>query len=146
MISMEGSVEIDRPLEQVWKFLTSVDNASKWDTGILEARQTSSGPVGLGTTLEAVREMRGKQHTINVKVTEYDPNKKFVMTIDAWIGTGSTIYTFEPAVCGTFLSKKAQVELKGFYNLLTPILRRRFSKSEIEQDLEAIKQNVEASA
>jgi uncharacterized protein YndB with AHSA1/START domain len=145
MIKVEGNVEINRPLEQVWKFLTSVDNASKWDSGILEAHQTSDGPVGLGTTLEAVRDMGGKRRSMNVKVTEYDPIKRVAWTIDAGIGTGKSIYTFESAGSATKLSKTSQLELKGLYNLLTPILRRRFNKSEIEHDLETIKRSVEFS-
>jgi hypothetical protein len=38
------------------------------------------------------------------------------------------------------------VELKGFFKLLTPIIRRRFNKEEIELDLDNIKRNVEASS
>jgi hypothetical protein len=30
MIRVEGSEVINRPIDQVWKFLTSVENASKW--------------------------------------------------------------------------------------------------------------------
>jgi coenzyme Q-binding protein COQ10 len=146
MISVEGRQVINRPIDQVWKYLTSVENASKWDAGTLEARQISSGPVGLGTTLETVREMRGKRRSMKVVVTEYDPSKKVAWTIDAGVGTGKRIYTFEPASSGTLLSKTTQVELKGFYKLLTPILRRRFNKSVIEQDLNNIKQYVEALA
>src|SRR5512137_1452239 len=105
MIKVEGSEVIDRPIEQVWKFLTSVENAPKWDTGIVEARQTSDGPVGLGTTVEAVRESRNKRRTLKIKVTEYDPNKRVAWTIaDAGFGgfgTGKTIYNFEPFDGGT---------------------------------------------
>jgi uncharacterized protein YndB with AHSA1/START domain len=146
MIKMEGSVVIERPIEQVWGFLTSAENASKWDTGILEARQTSSGPVGLGTTLEAVREMRGRRRSMNVKVTEFEPIKRVAWAIDFGMGTGTSIYSFETAVCGTLLSKSSQVELKGVYNLLTPIMRRRLTAEEVGLNLNNIKQNVEASA
>jgi carbon monoxide dehydrogenase subunit G len=146
MIKVEGSEVINRPKEQVWKFLTSVENASKWDTGIIEAKQTSDGPVGLGTILEAVSESRGKRRNLKVEVTEYDPNKRVAWTIDAGFGTGKSIYTLESAGSGTRLSKSSEVELKGFFKLLTPIIRRRFNKEEIELDLDNIKRNVKASS
>jgi uncharacterized protein YndB with AHSA1/START domain len=146
MIKVEGNMVIDRPIEQVWKFLTSVENASKWDTGIIEARQTSDGPVGLGTTLDAVREMRGKQRIMKVEVTEYDPNKRVAWTIHVGFGLGKSIYTFEPAGYGTRLSKSSEVELKGLFKLLTPLIRRRFTKEEIDLDLNNIKHNVETAA
>ena len=144
MIRVEGSVVIDRPVEQVWKFLTSVENASKWDTGILEARQTSAGPVGVGTTVEALSESRGKRQIMNVKVTEYDPRKRVAWTVDdPRMGTGKSIYSFESADRGTRLSKVSEIELKGFFKMLTPILRRRFTADEIGLDLNNIKHNVE---
>jgi len=147
MIKVEGSVEINRPIEQVWKFLTSVENASKWDTGIVEARQTSDGPVGLGTIIEAVSESRNKRRTLKVEVTEYDLNKRVAWTIaDAGFGSGKTIYNFEPVGSGTKLSKSSEVELKRFFKLLTPIIRRRLTKDEIILDLDNIKNNVEATA
>ena len=148
MIRAEGSIEINRPIIQVWNFLTNVENASKWDTGIVEARQTSDGPVGLGTTVEAVRESRNKRRTLKIKVTEYDPNKRVAWTIDdagfEGFGTGKTIYNFEPFDGGTRLSKSSEVELKRFFKLLTPIIRRRFTKEEIKLDLDNIKCFVEA--
>jgi carbon monoxide dehydrogenase subunit G len=144
MIRVEGNVEINRPIEQVWSFLTNIDNASKWDTGIIEAKKTSDGPVGLGTTLDAVTESRNKRRIMKVKVTEYDLYKKVAWTIaDAGFGTGKTIYKFESVGGGTILSKISEVELKPLLKLLTPILRRRFNESEIKLDLENIKHNVE---
>lgn len=147
MIKVEGSVVITRPIEQVWKFLTSVENASKWDTNIVEAKQTSDGPVGLGTTVEAVSESRGKRRILKVEVTEYEMNKRVAWTVvDPRLGTGKSIYTFESVGSGTRLSKLSEVEPKGFFKLLTPIIRHRFNKEEIALDLGGIKHNVEASA
>jgi uncharacterized protein YndB with AHSA1/START domain len=147
MIKVEGSKVIDRPIEQVWKFLTSVENASKWDTDIVEARQTSDGPVGLGTTLDAVSESRGKRRTMKIKVTEYEMNKKVAWTVDdPRMGSGRSIYTFEPAGSGTRLSKASELELKGVFKMLTPIIRRRLSQEEIGLDLDNIKHNVEDAA
>ena len=147
MIKVEGNIEINRPIEQVWKFLTSVENASKWDTGIVEARQTSNGPVGLGTIIEAVSESRSKRRTLKVEVTEYDLNKRVAWKIgDAGFATGRSIYNFESSDRGTRLSKTSEIELKSFYKLLTPILRRRFTNDEIVLDLNNIKRYVEASA
>ena len=147
MIKVEGSVEINRPIEQVWKFLTSVENASKWDTGIVEAKQTSDGPVGLGTTVEAVSESRNKRRILTVEVTEYDLNKRVAWTVaNTGFGTGKVIYKFEPIRNGTRLSKSSEVDLKSFFKLLTPIIRRRLTTDEIKLDLANIKNNVEATA
>jgi uncharacterized protein YndB with AHSA1/START domain len=145
MIKIEGSVLIDRPVEKVWNFLTSVENASKWDTGIVEARQTSEGSVGLGTTVEAISESRGRRRIMPIKVTAYDPDKRVAWSVNAGFAMGKVTYDFENVEGGTRLSKSTELELKGLYNLLKPILRRRYNQSEIVLDLGNIKRNVEAS-
>jgi uncharacterized protein YndB with AHSA1/START domain len=73
LVKIEASVIIDRPVEVVWKFMTDWSNAPKWDPGVLELRQTSAGPIGVGATLQA----RRKDSVTDVLVTEYEPNRKF---------------------------------------------------------------------
>lgn len=56
MIKIEQSVIIHRPVEEVWQFMSNVENVTKWDRGVLQARQTSEGPLGVGSTLQTVRQ------------------------------------------------------------------------------------------
>jgi uncharacterized protein YndB with AHSA1/START domain len=46
MVKIVASVLIDRPVEEVWKFVMDLSKLPKWNTGILEAKQTSAGPLG----------------------------------------------------------------------------------------------------
>ena len=49
-IQQEHTVVIDRPIEEVFAFVTDPDNVSLWQSTSLETEQTSEGPVGVGTT------------------------------------------------------------------------------------------------
>ncbi len=51
MIRGEGNMIIYRPIEAVWNFLTDLENYPKWHKGMAEARKTSEGPMGVGTTM-----------------------------------------------------------------------------------------------
>jgi uncharacterized protein YndB with AHSA1/START domain len=51
MARTEASAIIDRPIADVWKFMTDISNTPKWDPGVLEVRLTSASPPRLGTTL-----------------------------------------------------------------------------------------------
>jgi hypothetical protein len=42
---------ISRPVDQVFAFLVDASTTPDWTPGLTEARQTSDGPVGAGTTV-----------------------------------------------------------------------------------------------
>jgi uncharacterized protein YndB with AHSA1/START domain len=81
MLQVEHSVVIDKPVEQVWNFLTDFQNTPKWDIGVLETRQTSEGPAGLGTTFQNIGPFLGRKSVREYKVTEYEPNKKVTVKL-----------------------------------------------------------------
>jgi uncharacterized protein YndB with AHSA1/START domain len=46
MITVEVSILIKRPLEEVFASLSDPRNASQWQSGVLEVRQMPESPVG----------------------------------------------------------------------------------------------------
>jgi hypothetical protein len=143
-IKVEGTVLINRPVRQVWKFLTNPENVAKWNSGILEVRQTSMGPVGPGSTLAAIEKSRGNRHPLTVKITEYDLNKKVGLNIASSLGCEKTIYTFESVTGRTRVLRTTELELKGIYQFLTPLLRRRLNPCEVERNMGELKRCVES--
>jgi len=51
---------------KVWKFITDLSKVPTWDTGVLEVKQTSIGPLGLGSTGDFREKMRNM--TISVRI------------------------------------------------------------------------------
>ena len=76
MVRVEGTVVINRPIEEVFAFLSNADNASQWQGGTLEAKQTSEGPVGVGTTGQVASQFLGRRMESTWEVTEYELNRK----------------------------------------------------------------------
>jgi uncharacterized protein YndB with AHSA1/START domain len=50
LIKVEVSTTIDRPVEEVFRFVEDETNIPKWDNDLLKATKTSDGPIGPGTT------------------------------------------------------------------------------------------------
>lgn len=50
MKHVEASITINRPIAEVFAFVTDFSKATQYQPGIIEARVTSSGSVGVGTT------------------------------------------------------------------------------------------------
>ena len=55
MATFENTVVITRPIEEVFAFLSDLENVPKWNYAIVETRKVSEGPVGQGTVYRQVR-------------------------------------------------------------------------------------------
>jgi dehydrogenase/reductase SDR family protein 12 len=122
MTKFEESTLIDRPVEAVWKYLSTIENMPKWDRGVIEARQTSEGPMGVGSTVQIVRQFLGRRRIGSFRVADVVPNRTVAIQASAkWI-TAQIRYTFEPVDGATRMTSAGEVELGGWLKLITPIL------------------------
>jgi uncharacterized membrane protein len=146
MIRVEQSVTVNRPVEEVFAFAGSafVQNLPKWSTAVQEFRQTSPGPLGVGTTAHQVRLVNGKPTESNTTVTEFEPNRKLTFRSEGSVPAQGT-YTFEPAAGGTKVSLVLEMEPGGFGRLAGPIIGRQVKK-DTEADLGRMKSLIETGA
>ena len=121
MKEIVASVLINRPPEAIWKFVTDWSNNPKWDTDSVETKQTSPGPVGVGTTFQFRRSTSPKIQ--DGRVLEYKPNQKFAFEFTSGPGKGSRITMSLEAVEGkTRFTETDDYKIGGFYKLLVPFM------------------------
>jgi carbon monoxide dehydrogenase subunit G len=137
-------VTVDRPVEEVWEFISNFENTTRWSRGVLEARQTSGGPLGVGSTLRTVVKAFGRRRTADYLVTEYEPNRAFAFEVTSGPMTSRARFLVEPAGAGTRLTASGEAEATGPYQLLAPILVRTL-KRHSQDDLANVKRILEAS-
>jgi uncharacterized membrane protein len=70
MLEFENTIRIDRPLDEVFAFLSDFENIPKWNYYVLEVRQLSEGPTGIGTTYHQVR----KTDQQDFRIIAFEPN------------------------------------------------------------------------
>ena len=127
MAKVEVSVMIDRPVEEVGKFMSDLSNVPKWDTSISEVRQTSAGPLGVGSTCDYKEKMRNT--TVSMRVTEYEPNRRLSFEHTSGPFKGSTLtYSLEIIEEKTRVTRTDDLKLSGFYKLLGPLVARRMKR------------------
>jgi hypothetical protein len=135
MPHIEDSIAIDRPIDEVWAYLTDWFNAPRVSgSGIIGLRQTSPGPLAVGSTLQGRRVVLGFETRNDFLVTEWDPPR--VMTSTA---TGRPFrslvsrITLEPTATGTRMASVTDFELQPAMKLIWPIMgpfvRRRLRAS-----------------
>lgn len=145
MLRIEKSVVINRPIEEVFAFVARSENYAQWAGPVLEAKQTSEGPVGVGTTSTRVTQFLGRRIESDYEVTEYEPNRKVSSkTSSGPVPLGERI-TFEAVDGGTKVSVVGEVEPAGFFKLAEPILARAI-KRQMGTDVGTLKDLLEAQA
>jgi len=142
MIKIEKSIIINRPVEDVWKFISNVENIPKWNRGTRKGRVTSDGSIGVGAKVQYLRQFLGRQLIVKLRVSEYVPNKVIVLQLSAGLVTAQTGFTFEPVQAGTRLTHPSEIELGGWWKLITPILSPMLERDGRE-DMANIKRLIE---
>jgi uncharacterized membrane protein len=69
VLEFENTIRIDRPVEEVFAFLSDFENIPKWNYYVLEVRQLSEGSIGVGTTYHQVR----KSDQQDLRIIEFEP-------------------------------------------------------------------------
>ncbi len=72
MLEFENTIRVDRPVAEVFAFLSDIENIPKWNYYVLEVRKLSDGPIRIGATYHQVR----KTDEQDIRITELDQNHK----------------------------------------------------------------------
>lgn len=145
MAHLEASITINRPTEEVFAYVVDPNTAAKWQSSVVQAAQTSDGPMGAGSTYRYVVQVMGQRLDTSGQVTAYEPPKKY-----AWKSTSGPFPMSGSSTCesvegGTRITNTIDVEPGGFFKLAEPLLMRQ-QQSQSENDLEKLKELLEARA
>ncbi len=69
----EGTVVIDRPIEEVFAFLADGENDPKFSPRVLEISKTTEGEPGVGTVYASTVKDAGMKTKREFKLTEFEP-------------------------------------------------------------------------
>ena len=75
MLEFELTIRIDRPIDEVFAFLSDFENIPKWNYYVLDVTKTSEGPIDVETTYHQIR----KTDEQDFRVTEFQPNLKIAV-------------------------------------------------------------------
>jgi len=121
---LEESVVVDRPIDEVWAFLTDLFNAPRvWGRRLLGLRQTSPGSPGVGSTLQGRMVILGFETRVNLVVTEWDPPHLLAFS-GALRPLGPIVarWAIEPVGSGTKMVRSAEFEPRGLLKFVLPLL------------------------
>lgn len=143
MARIEASVVIGRPIEEVFAFVTDIEKLPRWAAELVEAKVTSQGPVGVGTTWSGVVQFLGRRMENTHQITEFEPNRKFGSETIASPVPLKGEFTFEAVVGGTKVTMVAEVEPGSFFQPAEPVFGR-LVQEQYESNLANLKEILEA--
>ena len=101
VLSSEVQIVVDRPPAQVFAYLADLSRHPEWALHKLTLRQTSPGPIGLGTTFDSVGVQVFLPLKDKVKVSEYVPNESFAYEAYGDLGDYLHYFRLQPEGEGT---------------------------------------------
>ncbi len=143
MIRLEGSVEILRPVEIVFDFLSRVENYPSWQPGIAEAQQTSTGAVGLGSTMRLAFLGPGdRRMAATAEVTEFQRPTRFAYRTTSGPAKVSASYDYRATEGGTLVVVRSDLQPTGALRFLEGLLAGQV-KAEFPVSLQRLKRVLE---
>src|SRR5215216_4454894 len=118
MIKFRYQFTVDRPLEEVFAFVTHMENLPRWAAGVIEVKQVSAGPLGPGTRYRLTAKPPVGPKTYSECVfAEYEPGRKLTNKSNFGPIPFTEVYYFTPAGTGTTIDYETEMRPGGFLAL-----------------------------
>ena len=120
----ENTVTINRPIEEVFQYVSTPENDPTWVSASLRHQRTSPGPMGVGTTTEEDVKFLGRTSRYTWEVTEYEPPTIVAYQATSGLLPGTVVrLRCEPVDGGTRLTHAVDLEPRGiYYEALAPLM------------------------
>ena len=128
MAKIEATTSIECPAAEVWRFVTDFPRAPEYDPNIISVRQTSDGPLAVGTNFELTDRKVGKG---TFRTIEYDPGRKvtWVVTSPRPMEGSKHGIILEDIEGKSKLTITWDLKLGGFYRLVGPYVVHSMRKA-----------------
>jgi carbon monoxide dehydrogenase subunit G len=142
MINLDLGVLIDRPVKDVFAFVTNPNNMSKWNSAVVSMQQITPGAIGVGTKFKNVGEMLGRRIEGEMQVVAFEPDTKYGFQMNAGPMQVNVVLTFKTVGTGTKINLNAQGNPAGVFKLAEGVMQGRV-KSMMEENLARLKSVLE---
>lgn len=127
MIQISNSIEIARPVAQVFLYVAEVQNNPQW-MPVQSVKRISEGPISRGTKFKQQFLLMGNQYELEGLITEFQPHEKIAFVYDSPVFVWRGSYLFQPAPLGARMSAKGVVTLTGPLKMMETMFAPKIRK------------------
>ncbi len=123
MIRLQETIEVPRPIDDVFAYASNFGNAAQWDPGVVASRKTTPGPIAVGTAFDLVVKFGPRSIPMTYVVREYAPPRRVLLE-----GKGDSIHAlddiaFAATPGGTRITYTADISMLGAFSVVEPLLK-----------------------
>jgi uncharacterized protein YndB with AHSA1/START domain len=123
-MNFETSVRIERPVEEVFDYVSDPLNFPAWNSAVQSVEQTSAGADGIGATYRMERDLPGGRAENGLEVVDAERPTLFVIRTTSGPTPFLYRYVLKAEGSATELGLAAEVELGGLAGALGPLASR----------------------
>lgn len=143
MAPIISSIEVGRPAEEVFPYVTDPSTMREWQQGVVRGRLDGAG---LGSRCTTIRRIGGREREVVTEITEHDPPRRWA---DRGINgpiRAMVAVTVDPLADGSRCKVTIEVDFTGhgIGKLLVPLIVRRQAAREMPGNMRRLKQRLEA--
>ena len=145
MFTIEKSIFINRPQQEVFDYASDPVNAGKWQSQILSSEWSSESPHGVGSTQRGVTRFLGRDIESNSEITVWDPPNQHGFKVVGGPVQVEGGMKFAAEGNGTKVTMSGQIEAGGFFKLAEGLVKKQL-ESQFVTNLEALKLLLESDS
>lgn len=134
---------INRPLQEVFDFMSNPANFAQWQSGTKSAKWASEGPVGIGSIFNSIGEMMGREMKMDLEITQWSPPTVWGIKGQSGPMKFEAISKFESKDGGTQVTQTFTGEVGGFFSIAEGLAIKQLQK-QVENDGNTLKKLLEA--
>ena len=146
-LKIQRQITVNAPPSVVYSYLIDFPRHSEWASNSLSIKQTSSGPVEVGTTFVSEARQSKRPQEGQLTITELEPDRKIVFETEGAAGLSRLYFLIEGTGDGTLLTKGLEGAGEPLFikiiSPVFPIIGKRIGKRLFSGDLERIKSRIE---
>ena len=147
MARFEASILIERPVDEVFQFLTRAENFAIWEAGLVDNVADRDGAPEVGSTGRASIKVLGRTFEIHWIVDEIEPDHHVAISVDWGAGQGAVRWTCEPDDAGTRFTISYESDdppPANIFGNLTRLFVERVQQRNLETSVANLKRLLEA--
>jgi uncharacterized protein YndB with AHSA1/START domain len=146
MAPIIASTEVARPAEEVFAYVTDPSTMSEWQQGCVSGHMDCA-PTPVGSKCTTIRRIGGREREVITEITEYDPPHRWADRGISGPIRAIVAVTVEPLADSSRSRVTIEVDFTGhgIGKLLVPLIVRRQAASEMPENMQRLRQRLEAS-
>jgi uncharacterized protein YndB with AHSA1/START domain len=148
MAPIVSSIEIARPPEEAFAYVTDLSRLEEWQGSLVSSRAEGGGPRAVGSKVVMVRRLGRREQTSTMETTSISPPTSWAARgIDGPV-RATVNGTVEPLDDGARSRVTIELDFEGhgLGKLLVPLVVRPQAKREMPRNMQNLKERIESGA